>query len=71
MAKVLELKFDAENGKTMTFSINEPKTELTPSEIREAMESIIAANVFHLNGFSLTAINQARLIERNVSDIEF
>lgn len=69
MAKVLELKFDVENGKSMTFSINEPNTELTPSEIREAMESIIAADVFHLNGFSLVAINQARIIERNVTDI--
>ncbi|MFP7202109.1 DUF2922 domain-containing protein [Lysinibacillus halotolerans] len=68
MAQVLELKFDTANGKTMTLSVNEPKPNLTPTEITAAMQTIMTADVFHNEGHKLVAINQARIIERNVSE---
>lgn len=68
MAQVLELKFDTANGKTMTLSINEPKANLTATEIAAAMQTIMTADVFHNEGHGLVAINQARTVERNVSE---
>jgi len=70
MTKVLELKFNTENGKTMTLTVNDPKESLTAGEVEAAMQEIIASNVFHYNGSSLVAINQARIVERNVSEFE-
>lgn len=70
MSQVLELKFDTANGKTMTLSVNDPKPNLTPTEITAVMDSIIAADVFHNEGNALVKINLARIIERNVSDFD-
>lgn len=69
MSQVLELKFNTANGKTMTIAVNDPKSTLTASEISSAMQTIIAQDIFHNEGNDLVSINQARLIDRNVSDI--
>lgn len=66
MAKVLELNFNTANGKTMTISVNDPKENLTISEVATAMQTIISQDVFHNEGNGLVAINQARIIDRNV-----
>lgn len=70
MAKTLELKFDLANGKTMSLSIQDPKDNLTPSEVTQAMQTIINQNIFHQNSYGLVGINQARIVERNVTDIQ-
>lgn len=70
MAQVLELKFDTANGKTMTISVNDPKDNLTATEIATAMQTIITQNVFHNEGNGLVAINHARIVDRNVSEID-
>ncbi len=70
MALTLEMKFNAENGKTLTISVNEPKENLTALEVAEAMQTIIDQNVFHNEGFPIVAIHQARIVERNVSELE-
>nr|WP_106779038.1 DUF2922 domain-containing protein [Lysinibacillus timonensis] len=69
MAVTLEMKFNTANGKTMTISVNEPKDNLTPTEITTVMQTIIDQDVFHNEGFALVGINQARMIERNVSEL--
>lgn len=70
MTKTLELKFDMANGKTMTLSIQNPKDKLTSAEVVQAMQTIINQNIFHHNSFGLVGINQARIVERNVTDIQ-
>lgn len=70
MAKTLELKFNLANGKTMNLNVNNPKENLTPSEITNAMQTIIDQNVFHQNNSELVSINQARIVERNVTEIQ-
>lgn len=70
MAQVLELKFDTANGKTMTISVNDPKQNLTAADIATAMQTIISEDIFHNEGNGLVAINQARIVERNVAEID-
>ncbi|MFP3917308.1 DUF2922 domain-containing protein [Lysinibacillus telephonicus] len=70
MSQVLELKFNTANGKTMTISVNDPKQNLTASEIVTAMQTIISEDVFHNEGHGLVAINEARIVDRNVSEID-
>ncbi|MCM3388394.1 DUF2922 domain-containing protein [Ureibacillus chungkukjangi] len=71
MTQVLELKFDTANGKSMTLTVDNPKENLTGDEVENAMQEIISSNIFHNNGASLVAINQARIVERTVSEFEF
>lgn len=70
MTKTLELKFNVANGKTMNLTIQNPKDNLTPADITSAMQTIINQNIFHQNTYELVSINQARIVERNVTDIQ-
>ena len=70
MTQVLELKFNTANGKTMTISVNDPKSNLTAAEIATTMQTIIAEDAFHNEGNGLVAINQARIVDRTVSEFD-
>ncbi|KGR77775.1 DUF2922 domain-containing protein [Ureibacillus manganicus] len=70
MALTLEMKFNLENGKTLTLSVSEPKENITPAEVVTAMQTIIDQDVFHSEGYAIIGINQARIVERNVSELE-
>lgn len=70
MAQTLELRFNTVNGKTLTLSVSEPKEGITASEVATVMQTIIDQDVFHNEGFAIVEILQARIIERNVSELE-
>lgn len=64
MAKVLELAFELTGGKTMTLSINNPSATLTDDSVNNAMETIIAQNIFEREGQSIVAKKSARVVDR-------
>lgn len=68
--KKLELLFENEDGKTVTYSLDKPIEPVDTVSIRSAMDAVIAGNVFHSSGGNLIAPKGARLVERNVEDIE-
>ena len=68
MAKVLELLFETETGKTATLAIDAPKPNVTPSEIQQVMQTIISSNVFGGQVGAFVSIKGARIIERKVSE---
>lgn len=68
MAKTLELQFKTELGKTASITVDSPKETLSPAEMKMAMTSIIAANIFQTPNGSLVEIQGARLVERNTTD---
>ncbi|SOC37193.1 DUF2922 domain-containing protein [Ureibacillus acetophenoni] len=70
MALNLEMRFNTANGKTLTLTVSEPKEDITPAEVATVMQTIIDQDVFHSEGFALVSINQARIVERNVSELE-
>lgn len=69
MAKTLQLNFNTASGKRVSLSVDEPRADLTPQSIEAAMQEIIAANVFEINGAPLASIVNARVIERNVTEL--
>ena len=69
MNRVLELKFTLSDEKTMTLTIPNPKADLTDQQIANAMQSIVAGNVFDRNGAYVVGIYSARIVDREV--IEF
>ncbi|GAA0305867.1 hypothetical protein GGQ92_002854 [Gracilibacillus halotolerans] len=68
--KTLELRFENEEGKNVTISLDNPVEPVDPAEINAAMDEIIAQNAFDSSGGELVAKKDARVVERNVTVIE-
>ena len=52
----LVMVFKNRAGKNVSISIDDPRDDLTESEIKSAMELIIAKDVFKKKNFSLTEL---------------
>ena len=70
MAKTLELQFVTEGGNNARLSIDNPKEPIEEAAVKQAMEEIIAAEVFYTTGGKFVSAKGARVIERNVTDYE-
>ncbi|WP_409305165.1 DUF2922 domain-containing protein [Peribacillus sp. SCS-155] len=70
MAKTLELIFATREGKTASLSIEDPKEPVDKAQVAQAMDQIIAANVFTSSSGDYIGKKGARLVERNVSEYE-
>ncbi|MGM8213620.1 DUF2922 domain-containing protein [Virgibacillus sp. W0430] len=68
--KKLELKFENQDGKTVTYTLEKPNEPVDPVAVKAAMNEIITQNAFTSTGGDLVAIKSARVVERNVQDIE-
>ncbi|GGM19680.1 potassium channel protein [Paraliobacillus quinghaiensis] len=68
--KTLELKFGNEEDKTVTVSLDEPIEPADPQAVAAAMDSIIAQQAFYSSGGELVSKKSARIVERNVLEIE-
>lgn len=66
MAKTLELIFETGTGKDVVLSVEEPREGLTPLELTTGMQTIIAQNIFEVEGSPFAIAKGARVIERNV-----
>ncbi|MFJ7679009.1 DUF2922 domain-containing protein [Peribacillus sp. NPDC097198] len=70
MAKVLEMIFVTEEGKSSTISVDNPKEPVDVNQVKQAMQQIIAQNVFITSSGDFVSIKGARVVERNVEDVE-
>ncbi|SDJ57471.1 DUF2922 domain-containing protein [Salimicrobium halophilum] len=68
--KKLELKFLNEDGKVVTVSLDAPVEPADPVAVGAAMDEIITQDAFSSSGRALVSKKQARIVERNVTDIE-
>ena len=70
MAKQLQLQFENYDGKTVTYSLDNPVEPVDPEAVNTAMDEIIEQDVFTSSGGDLVGKRNARLVERTVEDIE-
>lgn len=70
MAKKLELKFKNLEGKIVTISLDDPVEPFDQLAINTAMDQILTQNAFTSSGGELVEKASARIVERNVTDIE-
>ncbi|KJF25890.1 hypothetical protein TZ02_16505 [Clostridium aceticum] len=56
------MAFKREDDKISKFILPNPRQDLTPQEVKAAMESILSQNVFRISGAELTEIDAAKLI---------
>ena len=66
MEKSLQLVFKNAAGSSKIITISNPTENLTTAETDEAMQKIVAANVFNTLGGDLVQAVEARVVNRNV-----
>jgi hypothetical protein len=62
MAKRLLMTFKTAEGATSSLTVDEPKDDLTETEVRAVMDTIIAKNIFNTNSGDLVDIKSAEII---------
>ena len=68
--KKLELIFENEDGKNVTYSLNNPVEPADVGEIKAAMEEVIEQDIFTSSGGPVVKIKAARIVDRTVTDLE-
>ena len=68
--KKLELQFKNEEGKTVTFSVDDPIEPVDTAMINAAMDEVVQQNLFQTKGGDLVEKHAARIVERTVEDID-
>ncbi|MDX8366386.1 DUF2922 domain-containing protein [Cytobacillus sp. IB215665] len=70
MAKTLELKFENEEGKVGTIFIENPTEPVDTTLVSSVMDTILSSDVFTSSGGGFIRKKGARVVERNVTDIQ-
>lgn len=68
--KRLELIFKNQVGSNVTLSLDEPIEPVDPEKVSQTMDQIIEQDIFTSNGGDLVEKHQARIVERNVTEID-
>ncbi|HLQ82397.1 MAG TPA: DUF2922 domain-containing protein [Pseudogracilibacillus sp.] len=68
--KTIELRFRNEDDKLVRFNLDNPVDPIDPVIVNEAMDAIIAENVFTSSGGDLLTKEGARVVEQLVEEIE-
>ncbi|AQS59642.1 DUF2922 domain-containing protein [Desulforamulus ferrireducens] len=69
MAKTLELIFVNMAGDKVTMRVTDHREDIQESEVRTVMDEIVASDVFTSSGGSLTGVAGARLVTRDVAEL--
>jgi hypothetical protein len=68
--KKIELKFENEDGKIVTYALENPVEPVDPAKVGAAMDEIITQNAFTSGGGDLIAKKSARIVENIVEEID-
>lgn len=67
--KKLSLSFKNAEGKTVSFTLDNPKESLNRSQVSAVMDKIISEDIFSTSGGSLTAVNSIAIIEKTTTEL--
>lgn len=70
MSKSLVMNFLTEEGKKTSVRISNVKEDITDLEVKTAMETIIAKNIFTTKNGDLKAIDSAHVQDTSVEELE-
>ncbi|WP_017728275.1 DUF2922 domain-containing protein [Halalkalibacterium ligniniphilum] len=70
MSKQLELLFENEDGRQVTISLESPIEPVDPIAVKNVMDNMLSTNAFTTAGGDFVSIRGARIVERNVEEIE-
>ncbi|HBP66458.1 MAG TPA: DUF2922 domain-containing protein [Desulfosporosinus sp.] len=67
--KVLRMTFNNASGSAVSFTLPEPKADLTGAVIEAAMDQIIAKNIFISAGGVLVSKRDIKLVDTTTDDL--
>ena len=68
--KKLVMVFGTNGDKNVSLSIDKPKAALKETEIKSAMETIVAQNIFARNGEDLIKCVEAKIVNTNTDEYD-
>lgn len=68
--KRLEMRFKNEDGKTVTYTLDDPVEPIDETAVNAAMDVVIAQNAFGSSGGDLVEKLSARIVAQQVEEIE-
>ncbi len=68
-SKILRMVFKSQAGKNVTISLDNPRSDLTGTEIEAAMDLIIDRNIFNSSGGDLVSKQDIRIIDTITDDL--
>ncbi|HHV07315.1 MAG TPA: DUF2922 domain-containing protein [Firmicutes bacterium] len=70
MEKTLVMVFKNAEGRNASFSLAAPREDLTGQEVAQTMQELIDRNIFVTSGGELAEIGSARIVSREVTELE-
>jgi len=67
--KTLRMVFKNQSGKNVTFSLGNPRDDVTATDIEAAMDLVINRNVFSSPGGDLVSKQDIRIIDSTTNDL--
>lgn len=68
--KRLEMRFENQDGRLVTYTLDDPVEPIDYEAVNEAMDTVIEQNAFSSSGGDLVLKRSARVIEQIVEEIE-
>ncbi|MDD4334160.1 MAG: DUF2922 domain-containing protein [Desulfotomaculaceae bacterium] len=68
-SKTLRMVFKSQTGRNVTITLDNPRNDLTGTEIEAAMELIIARNIFNSSGGDLVSKQDIKIIDTTTDDL--
>jgi len=68
-SRVIRLTFLTSMGRTVNFTIPNPRPNITKSEVEDVMDTIIAKNIFLTRSGEIVAKRDARIIDTTTDDL--
>lgn len=65
----LVFSFKNQEGRTVSFSLDNPRADLTGAEVETVMDLILAKNIFQSSGGLLVSKHDARLVDTTITDL--
>ena len=66
----LLMTFLTQSGRTVSLYITDPKSNITESEIKTAMELIIEKNIFEPNGEDIVSAKEAKIVQTETTEFD-
>lgn len=71
MNKRLQLDFIDGLNKSFRISLDDPKEDLLPADIEDAMNAVVSFNAIGTDGVDIAGLDGARIVTTTVEEIEF
>lgn len=71
MPKSLIMTFLNEQNKNVSISIDDSREDITAEEIKTAMETIVAKNIFGSKGGNFVKVNGAKIVTTSITEFEY